>query len=277
MTNSFDSNSFDSLPPQMAAAVMRGDLATFFRMVVWRVLKPHERLLWAPFMDLLCAYLQAVAEGKINRLIITVPPRFGKSLVGSVALPAYFLGHNPAAEVMAISYSHELARQFGELTRRVMASPEYQALFNVRLVSNKASPMLLKTTEGGSRRATSIDGSATGMGAHLMVFDDPQKPGEMLSDAIRRSTNSAYENTFISRQNDPRNVRIVIIMQRTHEEDFVGHVLSLGGGDGWTVVNLPAIAEADETWTYNTFLGQHTWVRKEGESLHPERFPVEEL
>lgn len=277
MTNSFDNNSFDGLPPQMAAAVMRGDLATFFRMVVWRVLKPHERLLWAPFMDLLCAYLQAVAEGKINRLIITVPPRFGKSLVGSVALPAYFLGHSPAAEVMCVSYSQELARQFGELTRRVMASPEYQTLFNVRLVSNKASPMLLKTTEGGSRRATSIDGSATGMGAHLMVFDDPQKPGEMLSDAIRRSTNSAYENTFISRQNDPRNVRIVIIMQRTHEDDFVGHVLGLGGGDGWTVVNLPAIAEADETWTYNTFLGEHTWIRKEGESLHPERFPVEEL
>ena len=277
MTNNSDNNSFDGLPPQMAAAVMRGDLATFFRMVVWRVLKPHERLLWAPFMDLLCAVLQAVAEGRINRLIITVPPRFGKSLIGSVALPAYFLGHNPAAEVMCVSYAQELARQFGELTRRVMSSPQYQALFDVKLVSNKASPVLLKTTAGGSRRATSIDGSATGMGAHLMVFDDPQKPGEMLSKAIRRSTNSAYENTFISRQNDPRNVKIAIIMQRTHEDDFVGHVIGLGGGDDWTIINLPAMAEADETWTYSTFLGEHTWRRKEGESLHPERFPVDEL
>ncbi|HVY88322.1 MAG TPA: phage terminase large subunit [Hyphomonadaceae bacterium] len=254
---------------------MRNDLATFFRMVIWRVLKPHEQLLWAPFLDLLCAKLQAVAEGKISRLIITVPPRFGKSLVGSVALPAFFLGNNPAAEVMCVSYAQELARQFGEMTRRVMASLEYLALFGVQLVSNKASPMLLKTTAGGNRRATSIDGSATGMGAHLMVFDDPQKPGEMLSDAIRRSTNSAYENTFLSRQNDPRSVRIVIIMQRTHEDDFVGHVTGLGGD--WTVINLPAIAEATETWTYETFLGTHSWTRKEGESLHPARFPAEDL
>jgi predicted phage terminase large subunit-like protein len=277
MTKSNDKNPFDGIPPEMADAIMRNDLATFFRRVVWPVLRPHDKLLWATFLDLLCAKLQAVADGRINRLIITVPPRFGKSLAGSVALPAYFLGHNPTAEVMCVSYAQELARQFGELTRRVMASPEYQALFNVRLVSNKASPMLLKTTEGGSRRATSIDGSATGMGAHLMVFDDPQKPGEMLSEAIRRSTNSAYENTFLSRQNDPRKVRIVIIMQRTHEEDFVGHVLGLGGGGEWTVVNLPAVAEADETWTYETFLGTHTWFRPEGESLHPARFPIEEL
>lgn len=277
MTKNNSGPPFGGMPPDMAAAVMRNDLATFFRMVVWRVLKPHERLLWAGFMDVLCAYLQAVAEGRINRLIITVPPRFGKSLMASVALPAYFLGHNPAAEVMCVSYSQELARQFGDLTRRVLSSPDFQGLFDVVLVSNKASPMLLKTTAGGSRRATSIDGSATGMGADLMVFDDPQKPGEMLSEAIRRSTNSAYENTFISRQNDPRNVRIAIIMQRTHEEDFAGHVLGLGGGDGWTVVNLPAIAECDETWTYSTFLGQHEWRRGEGESLHPERFPLEEL
>jgi predicted phage terminase large subunit-like protein len=137
--------------------------------------------------------------------------------------------------------------------------------------------MLLKTTAGGSRRATSIDGSATGMGADLMIFDDPQKPGEMLSAALRRSSNSAYETTFLSRQNDPRRVRIVIIMQRTHEDDFVGHVRGLGGGDGWTVINLPAIAEAEETWEYETFLGRHLWIRKEGESLHPERFPVERL
>jgi predicted phage terminase large subunit-like protein len=277
MTHDSDEPPFDRLSPEEAAAVTRNDLATFFRSLVWRVLKPHERLLWAPFLELLCSVLQAVAEGRINRLIITLPPRFGKSLIGSVALPAYFLGHNPAAEVMCVSYGQDLARQFGEMTRRVMASPQFQALFGVTLVSNKASPVLLKTTAGGSRRATSIDGSATGMGADLMIFDDPQKPGEILSDAIRRTSNSSYENTFLSRQNDPRNVRIVIIMQRTHEDDFVGHVLGLGGGDDWTVINLPAKAEATETWTYATFMGMQTWTRKEGESLHPERFPVEAL
>lgn len=278
MTNNRNSRiPLDRLPPEMKAAIMRNDLAAFFQLLVWKVLKPHERLLWAPFLDQICGVLQALAEGRVNYVIITVPPRFGKSLLGSVALPAFFLGHNPGSEVMCVSYSHELARQFGEMTRRVMSSPEYQALFGVRLVSNKASPMLLKTTAGGNRRATSIDGSATGMGADLMVFDDPQKPGEMLSEAIRRSTNSAYENTFRSRQNDPRNVKIVIIMQRTHEDDFVGHVTGLGGGGNWTIVNFPAIAKTDERWEYETFLGKHVWIRKEGESLHPERFTIEHL
>jgi predicted phage terminase large subunit-like protein len=276
MTNKNDPRDpLDGLPQAAVDAILRNDLAMFFRLIVWKVLKPHERLLWAPFLDFLCAILQAVAEGRINRLIITVPPRFGKSLAGSVALPAYFLGHNPAGEVMCVSYAAELSKLFGELTRKVMASPEYQRLFDTRLVSERASPMMLKTTAGGSRRATSIDGSATGMGAHLLIFDDPQKPGEVSSEAIRRATNSAYEKTFLSRQNDPRNVRIIIIQQRTHEDDFVGHVTDLGGD--WTVVNLPAIAEADETWTYTTFLGEHTWTRREGESLHPERFPIAEL
>ena len=265
----------DGLPPEVIDAILRRDLPMFTRAVAFPAVKPHVTVLWAPFLDLIGATLQKVAEGGLNRVMITVPPRHGKTISGSVALTAWYMGHNPGAEVMCVSYSSELAREFGEQARKVMLSQAYIRLFGPVLASARGSPLLLRTTSGGVRRATSIEGTATGLGADLLVFDDPQKSGESLSEAIRRSSNSAFENTFLSRQNDPKKVKIVVIQQRLHEDDFVGHVSGLS--DDWTIINLPAIAEEDETWTYETFLGQHTWARKEGEALHPERFPEEAL
>lgn len=255
-------------------AVLRNDLASFTQLT-FRILKGGEPLIWAPYLDLICANLQDVAFGKTPKLIVTLPPRFLKSICGSVALPAFFLGHNPSLDVMCVSYAQEIARGFGEDTRKVMAHSDYKRLFETRLISERAAPHLLKTVQGGVRRATSIDGVATGLGANLLIFDDPQKAGETLSDAIRRSTNEALERTFLSRQNDPQKERIVIIMQRLHEDDFVGHALGLGGE--WKLINLPAIAEDDEFWTYQTFLDRHIWRRRSGEALHPARFPVAAL
>ncbi len=268
-------DSLDDLPPEMVDAILRRDLPMFTRVVAFPAVKPHVKVLWAFYLDLISATLQKVAEGDLNRVMITVPPRHGKTICGSVALTAWYLGHNPGAEVMCVSYSNELAREFGEQTRKVMLSPTYLRLFGPVLASARGSPLLLRTTSGGVRRATSIEGTATGLGADLLVFDDPQKSGESLSEAVRRSSNAAFENTFLSRQNDPKEVKIVVIQQRLHEDDFVGHVSGLS--DDWTIINLPAIADADETWTYETFIGRHTWTRKEGEPLHPERFPEAEL
>jgi predicted phage terminase large subunit-like protein len=263
----------DLLELEERDALLRNDFA-FFAQLAFRILKGEEPI-WAPYLDLICAHLQDVAFGKTNRLIITLPPRFLKSICGSVALPAFFLGHNPSSEVMCVSYAQDIARGFGEDTRKLMLHPSYKRLFETRLVSERAPAHQLKTKQGGIRRATSIDGVATGLGANLLIFDDPQKAGEALSDAIRRATNEALERTFLSRQNDPQKERIIIIMQRLHEDDFAGHALSLGGD--WKLINLPAIAEEDEIWTYDTFLGAHEWRRREGESLHPVRFPVSAL
>lgn len=261
------------LDPDERDAVLRNDLASFTRMA-FRILKGGAAPVWAPYLDVVCANLQDVAIGDTPKLIVTLPPRFLKSICGSVALPAFFLGHNPSLDVMCVSYAQEIARGFGDDTRKVMAHLDYKRLFATRLTSERAPAHLLKTVQGGVRRATSIDGVATGLGANLLIFDDPQKAGETLSDAIRRSTNEALERTFLSRQNDPQKERIVIIMQRLHEDDFVGHALGLGD---WKLINLPAIAEKDELWTYQTFLGAHEWRRRETESLHPARFPIEVL
>ncbi len=262
------------LPIETLDVVLRNDLASFVRAVFAQV-SPGVTLIWDEYLDLICARLASVVSGEIQNLIITMPPRHLKSICVSVALPAYFLGRYPAAEVMAVSYGQELARKFAEDTRKVMASAFYQRIFTTRLASPRQSVHALRTAQGGIRRATSIDGAATGVGADLLIFDDPQKPNETLSEAIRRASNQAYENTFLSRRNDPATCRTVVVMQRLHEDDFVSHVRGLGGT--WEVLNLPAIAEADETYSYRTFLGRHTYRRAEGEALHPGRVPITEL
>lgn len=263
-----------ALPPEALDPILRNHLASFVR-ATFAEISPGVTLLWNEYLDLICARLAAVVSGDIRNLIITMPPRHLKSVCVSVALPAFFLGHNPAGEIMAVSYGQELAKAFADDTRKVMASAFYQRIFDTRLASARQAVHTLRTTAGGIRRATSIDGAATGVGADLLIFDDPQKPNETLSEAVRRSTNQAYENTFLSRRNDPKTCRTVIVMQRLHEDDFVGHVLGLGGS--WEVLNLPAIAEADETHAYETFMGRFMYRRAEGSPLHPTRMPLEEL
>lgn len=262
------------IDPREHDALLRNDMAAFVG-AVFEVVSPSVDLVWSDYLDLISARLAAVADGQIRRLIITLPPRHLKSICVSVALPAFVLGHRPSTQIMVVSYGQDLARELSDQTRKVMASAVYQRIFDTRLTRVGQATHLLTTTDGGRRRATSIDGVATGVGADLLIFDDPQKPNETLSDAIRRATNDAYQNTFLSRLNDPNTCAQVIVMQRLHENDFVGHVLGLGAD--WEVLNLPAIAEADEAYAYETFLGRSVFRRAEGEALNPERLSLDAL
>lgn len=262
------------LPDDMLEILIRSDFGTFVRKT-FETLNPGVRLHWSPYLDYLCAKLHDLAMGRIKRLIIMMPPRHLKSCCANVALTAFFLGHFPQKDIMSVSYSGDLAKGFGEDVRKVMLSDWYRKAFDTRLASVRAPASALRTTAGGVRRATSIDGTATGVGADLLIFDDPQKPGEILSEAVRNNTNHAYENTFLSRRNDPNSCGVLVIMQRLHEEDFIGHVMALE--TGWEVVRLPAIAEDDEEVTYTSALGEKVYQRAEGEPLNPSRISLEEL
>jgi predicted phage terminase large subunit-like protein len=261
------------LTPEGRNALVRADFATFVQ-VMFPEVSPGVSLRWAAYLDLVCAYLADVAHGRRRNLIITMPPRHLKSFCVSVALPAYVLGLYPDQEVMCVSYGQDLARKFAEDGLTIMRSAPFLAAFGDVLPRRRQSAQLIRTIQGGVRRATSLDGTATGVGGDLIIFDDPQKPGETLSDAVRRSTNEAFEQTFLSRRNDPSTARMVVVMQRLHEDDFVNHVRELGD---WELINLPAIAEQDEEIAYATVLGNHRFSRREGEALHPTRVPLSEL
>jgi predicted phage terminase large subunit-like protein len=152
-----------------------------------------------------------------------------------------------------------------------MMSGWYQRIFPTRLAPYRHAVQEFITTRQGYRLATSTGGVLTGRGADLILIDDPSKPEEALSDARRKTTNEWYLNTLYSRLNDKFGGAIVIIMQRLHEDDLVGHVL---GQEAWEVVSFPAIAEADEVHAIETIWGPRCFARRPGEALHPAREPL---
>jgi hypothetical protein len=112
-----------------------------------------------------------VASGEVKRLIITVPPRHLKSIIASVALPAWYLGHNPSERVVAVSYSAELAKTHANDFRRVVTDPVYQAVFPKMRLARETDSEIHTTLRG--RYATSIQGTLTGRGGNLFIIDEP--------------------------------------------------------------------------------------------------------
>ena len=151
-----------------------------------------------------------------------------------------------------------------------MQSAWYQGLLPTRLAGRQAVHDF-STTEQGPRFATSVGGVLTGRGADLILLDDPLKPDDALSETRRGAVNEWYDNTLLSRLNDKATGRIIIIMQRLHQDDVVGHVLER---EPWEVLSLPAIAEEDETRVVESIFGQRLFRRQKGEALHPEREPL---
>jgi len=249
--------------------LLRNDLGTFVAKT-FAHLDPQTRFAHNWHIDLLADRLTQVYEGKIRRLIITVPPRSLKSICASVAFPAWVLGRNPAKRLICASYGQELAQKLARDTAAVMGSDWYQRAFATRMAQRSATADF-ETTERGGRMATSVGGVLTGRGGDIVIIDDPVKPDEALSEAQRQAANTWFDNTLYSRLNDKRTGAIVIIMQRLHLDDLVGHVLEK---EAWEVVNLPAFALEDEHWTYDTPWGSKTHDRKTGEALHPTREPL---
>ena len=237
----------------------------------FRHLNPGVDLTPGWHIELVAQWLESLQTDG-SRMIINLPPRHLKSLLASVALPAWLLGHNPGLKFICVSYGAELSEALSRDCRAVMQSAWYKALFPgtklQRIAVNE-----LSTTAGGSRLATSIDGVLTGRGADYIIIDDPIKPDDALSNA-RARVNEFYNKTLYPRLNDKRRGRILLVMQRLHENDLTGHLLAQGG---WTHLRLPAIAEEDLDLDIETTLGSLKICWKAGEALHPEREPLETL
>ena len=228
-------------------------------------------------LDLIADRLEAARRGDIKRLIVNVPPRSLKSILASVALPAFWLGHAPSAQILCASYGQDLADKLSLDCRQVLASDWYKAIFATRLSRTRNAAQEFTTTANGSRMATSVGGVVTGRGAELIIIDDPLKPDDAVSDTQRQKVNDWFDGTLFSRLNSKETGIIIVIMQRLHTDDLVGHLMERGG---WEHLVLPAIAEELETFTYQTLAGPETHVRSPGDLLHPGREPraiLEEL
>jgi hypothetical protein len=251
-------------------ALLRKDFALFAARC-FHDLNPQTELAMSWHLEVIAAKLTAVREGKIRRLIINLPPRHLKSLMASIAFPAWCLGHDPSAQILCVSYAQDLADKLARDCRGIMMGPWYRRIFPTRLAQHRQAVQEFITTRQGYRLATSTGGVLTGRGADIILIDDPLKPEEALSSAQRQACNGWFVHTLYSRLNDKRSGAIVIIMQRLHEDDLVGHVL---GQEAWEVLSFPAIAEADEVHAIETIWGRQCFTRRLGEALHPAREPL---
>ncbi|MGD0421081.1 MAG: phage terminase large subunit [Xanthobacteraceae bacterium] len=254
------------LSPAEYAYILPNDFMSFTQRS-FHELNPQTRFVSGPHIEMIATKLEAVRRGEVKRLILNLPPRGLKSHCASIAFPAWCLGRNPTMQIICASYGQDLADKFARDCRTIMTSDWYQRIFPTRLANRQAVADFTTTAEG-RRKSTSVGGVLTGFGGDLIVIDDPLKPDQALSATQRKAVNDWYDDTLYTRLNDKADGSIVIIMQRLHQNDLVGHVLEK---ENWEVLSFPAIAERHETHIIVSPLGTRLFTRKVGDALHPDR------
>lgn len=223
--------------------------------------------------ETICAALEQVEKGLYQRLIISMPPRHGKSELASRRFPAWFMGKDPYRQVLFATYNADLAQNFGRSVRDVMRQPAFQQVFpGCKLQQGSQSADRLQTEEGGLMGFVGVGGGLTGKGADLLIIDDPIKSREEADS--KRERDKLWE--WFTQEAMTRlmaGARVVIIMTRWHEDDLVGRLTDPRNpcynddvAQQWRVLSLPAIAEADDP------MG-----RQQGEALWPERYGLDFL
>jgi predicted phage terminase large subunit-like protein len=203
--------------------------------------------------------LERIERGEVDRLMLLVPPRHGKSELASKRLPAWFLGRQPHKQFISVSATAELAADFGREVRNIINSPEYRAIFNTTLAEDSQAKGKWHTADGGIYYSLGIGGSVLGRGGDCILIDDPfGSMKEARSELERKNVWDFYTGTLYNRLMPGG--AVVVINHRMHEDDLCGQLLAqqAAGGDRWEVVKLPAINDA-------------------GEALWPEAYPIETL
>lgn len=219
----------------------------------------------APHLELLNRSLLDVAAGKTRRLLVSMPPRHGKSELVSAAFPAWWLGKRPDDRVILASYEADFASSWGRRVRDLL-DEHGPTLFGVKVRpdSSAVNRFDIDGRRGGMITA-GVGGAITGRGAHLLIIDDPVKSAEdAQSEALSRRLWDWYRSTARTRL-EPGGA-VVVVMTRWHEADLAGRLLAEDDGEAWEVLNLPAVAESCD------LMG-----RQPGEALWPERYTVADL
>ena len=195
----------------------------------------HHKIINKKFNDL--------AEGKIKRLIINMPPRHTKSEFASYLLPAWMIGKNPKLKIIQATHTADLAIDFGRKTKNLVDQDNYKELFETRLQEDSQAAGKWKTDKGGEYFAAGVGGAITGRGADLLIIDDPHKEQDIRADgkAFEKAMNWY---TAGPRQRLQPGGAIVIVMTRWSTKDVTGQLLkaqSEEGSDQWDVVELPAL------------------------------------
>jgi predicted phage terminase large subunit-like protein len=190
--------------------------------------------------ELIAEKLEAVERGEIDRLMIFMPPRHGKSELASKRFPAWCLGRNPKRQIIAASYNSDLANDFGRNVRNIIAEPEFGQVFNgVTLAPDSQAANRMNTNHGGTYVAAGVGTAVTGRGADIALIDDPFKDREEADSERRRELVWDWYRSTLYTRLMPGGA-IVLIQTRWHEDDLAGRLLEQEA-DQWEVLELPAL------------------------------------
>ena len=230
----------------------------FFKMYLKYTEKKKESLIrkdflsfvkhmWPDFIQgkhhkIIAKKINDMAEGKLKRLIVNMPPRHTKSEFASSLLPAWMIGRNPKLKIIMTTHTGELAVRFGRKAKHLIDSEEYQRFFKTRLQEDSKAAGRWETAQGGEYFAAGVGGAITGRGADLLIIDDPHSE----QDALNLSAlEKAYEwYTSGPRQRLQPGGKIICVMTRWNVKDLTGMLMQAqkeAKADQWELVEFPAI------------------------------------
>ena len=222
-------------------------------------------------IDAVAEHLQAVASGEINRLLVNIPPGSSKSTMIGVMYPAWLWGPggHPGHRYIGASHEQGLAVRDNRLMRELVTSQWYQRLWPIGLKGDQNEKLYFENDQRGFRQACAV-ASMTGRRGHTIAWDDPLNPEKANSEVHRETAIRVLTETLPTRLNDPKSSAIIVVMQRLHEADPAGHILSSEGG--YEHLCLPMEFEPERRCT--TSIGWTDPRTEEGELLDPVRFPA---
>ena len=263
---------------RLEAFDLEGSLSKFTA-AAWPIIEPATVFKPSWYLDAIDEHLMAVTLGQIKRLIINIPPRHTKSIKVSVIWPCWSWAIKPEDRFLFASYSGSLATKHSVDRRTLLRSRWFRERWGhlFELADDQNQKTEFANTKRGHMVATTLGGTSTGKGGNKLVVDDPINPEQAQSEVERATANRQFDQTLMTRLDQPMTDAIVLIMQRLHEDDTTGHVLSKRSAadainlSDWTVLKLPSEITAREVVYFP--ISRKTHVRERGELLNPSRFP----
>jgi hypothetical protein len=220
----------------------------------WPILNPATPLIFNWHIDLIAEYLLACILGQIHRLIINVPPKSSKSPLVSVMWPTWAWGplNQPGTRWMFASYSERVSTRDSLARRTLLTSQWYLNHWGsrVRLIADQNQKTIFQNTARGHMLATTMGGQGTGLGGQILVIDDPHDTEKIISEKERQRGLHNFDHKLYTRLDDRNLGAIVVVMQRLHTKDLIGHLLESAGGERWEHLCIPMEAPAHKVYIF---------------------------
>ena len=247
-------------------ALLRSDLFSFARKAIFEL--EGTKLGDEQYLKYLVGELMPFAEGRTRRLIINLPPGHLKTLLASVCLPAWLLAHDPSLKIIIVTHAEHLSKTISRNIRTILKEAWFREVFETRLKKDHAEVTDFGTTAGGGVFVSSFASRITGRRADVIITDDPHDIGDAPEQI--QSTIEKFHRDVLSRLNDPKLGRVLVVAHRVHERDLSANLLQI---KKWKHIVLSLIAMRDAQ--YDTPCG--IWRRRKGEFLRPAVYDLEVL